>query len=429
MKIGKYIYIAFLLLFCCYPDYALPTRTNVMASPKGGTIDLRNQSLTEPIQLKGDAFFYWKEFLMPWSSPHKQPLIVKFPHMWTRMAVNGNNLPAFGYGTYVLKVLLPHTSQQLKLNMPDTYCAYRLYLNGKLTAEDGRISTSPTGFVPHWSDKMVDVPGGSDTLTITLQVANFAHSKGGLKKAILIGEKSAIELTRRRTEAIDLLLCGCLFMGGLFFMGLYIMGNRDKAILYFSLFAVVYSYRSIGIDNYVLHAIIPGVSWYITLRIEYISLFVGIGFFGLYSRYLYPLEFNQAAAKIVSGICFLFAAAVLIVPPFYFTQLITPFLALMLLCMIYTPYVYVRAFLHKRPGAVYALLSSLMLMGIFTISLLHYITVIAELRVVSFVCYVGFFFLQSLVLSHRVYFELKKAREEAVQGFIAKREFLSTMSH
>src|SRR5690606_8794322 len=36
---------------------------------------------------------------------------------------------------------------------------------------------------------------------------------------------------------------------------------------------------------------------------------------------------------------------------------------------------------------------------------------------------------QSLVLSHRVSFHLKKARLEAEQGLISKTEFLSTMSH
>jgi CheY-like chemotaxis protein/nitrogen-specific signal transduction histidine kinase len=43
--------------------------------------------------------------------------------------------------------------------------------------------------------------------------------------------------------------------------------------------------------------------------------------------------------------------------------------------------------------------------------------------------YICFFFLQSLILSHRVSFTLKKARQEAEQGLKAKSEFLSTMSH
>ena len=40
-----------------------------------------------------------------------------------------------------------------------------------------------------------------------------------------------------------------------------------------------------------------------------------------------------------------------------------------------------------------------------------------------------FFFLQSLVLSHRFAYTLKKAADEAKQGLKVKTEFLSTMSH
>lgn len=68
-------------------------------------------------------------------------------------------------------------------------------------------------------------------------------------------------------------------------------------------------------------------------------------------------------------------------------------------------------------------------MVVFSISLFHYWGMIPTMHAYTFVCYVSFFFLQSLVLSHRVSFELKKAREEAEQGLIAKSEFLSTMSH
>ena len=68
-------------------------------------------------------------------------------------------------------------------------------------------------------------------------------------------------------------------------------------------------------------------------------------------------------------------------------------------------------------------------MVIFTISLLNYWHLIPPLQLLSFFCYIAFFFLQSLILSHRVSFRLERARELAEQGLVAKSEFLSTMSH
>jgi signal transduction histidine kinase len=165
------------------------------------------------------------------------------------------------------------------------------------------------------------------------------------------------------------------------------------------------------------------------MRMEYTSLFVGIGLFGLYSRYLYPEDINKWALNVISIICLIFSVLSMFFAPVIFSQLVNPFLVVMLFCLAYIPYVYAVAYRKKRPGSKYALLSSVALMFVFAITLLHYWGLIPQLQVISFIGYVSFFFLQSLVLSHRVSFVLKSAREQAEQGLIAKSEFLSTMSH
>ena len=65
----------------------------------------------------------------------------------------------------------------------------------------------------------------------------------------------------------------------------------------------------------------------------------------------------------------------------------------------------------------------------FLIQNLHYFGLIPPLRVILFVGYIGFFFLQSLALSHRFAHTFKKATFLAQQGLKTKSEFLSTMSH
>ena len=398
---------------------------------KNGVLDLRSAALTDKIELNGEWLFYWKQLIGPGDKPSGKPALVNFPSLWTRgNQTDGKKLPAFGYATYKLTVLLPKRHSELRLSVPDVYCAYKLYVNAVPAAGNGKVSRTAEGFEPHWQYKTIDFNEKSiDTLHLILQIANFVHSKGGITKPLYLGDKEVIRLDRQRDEAIDLLLTGCLIMGGLFFFGLYLFGNRDKAILLFSVYVMVYSYRIIGIDNYVLHTILPDLDWYITVRLEYVTLFSGIGLFGLYSRYLYPLDVNRPILNVVSAICFTFALASLILPPFYFTQLINPFLVLMLFCLVYIPYVYLLAYRRKRPGSIYSLLSSISLMIVFAISLFHYWAFIPQLQVVSFLGYVSFFFLQSLVLSHRVSFALKSAQHQAEQGLKAKTEFLSTMSH
>jgi len=60
---------------------------------------------------------------------------------------------------------------------------------------------------------------------------------------------------------------------------------------------------------------------------------------------------------------------------------------------------------------------------------LEYFGLISYSRPLLFIGYVIFFFLQSLILSFRFAYELKKAKDQAEEGLKVKSEFLSTMSH
>ncbi|SMC82183.1 ATP-binding protein [Pedobacter nyackensis] len=427
MKIKKYLYyISFIL--CCLTIYNPVNANSSIPAAKNGVIDLRGQSLVEKIALNGEWIFYWNQLVSPDTPASGPGTLVNFPYRWTDK-INGKSYPAQGYATYKLTILLPKTKNLLRIAMPDVYSAYRLFINGRQVSSNGQVSTTAKDFIPHWEYKAIDIPHHTDTLHLLLQVANFTHSKAGVKKPLWIANKETIALARKQAEAIDLLLTGCLIMGGLFFLGLYLMGNRDKAVLLFALFSLIYSYRIMGIDNYVLHTIWPDTNWYFTVRLEYISLFLAIGMFALYTRYLYPTEVKKGVIAAICILCFGFTLATLCLAPIYFTKLMNPFLAVMLFCLVYVPYVYTLAFIRKRPGAIYTLLSCFALMPVFAISLLHYWALIPPYQLFSFIFYISFFFLQSLILSHRVSFQLKKARIEAEEGLKAKSEFLSTMSH
>lgn len=419
-----------LAVFYCIVSFgASPRDIHTKPLAKNGLLDLRGESFSKEIALDGQWYFYWQQLIDPGAEKSRNGVLVRFPFRWDGVTLNGKALPAFGYATYTLKVLLPKRQDELMIEMTDVYTAYRMFINGKIVAENGVVSSTKEGFEPSWQYRTIEIPAQTDTLNIILQISNFVHSKGGAKKSILIGKSEALQLRSKQNEAIDFVLAGCLVMGGFFFLGLYLLGNRDKAILLFALFTIVYSYRTVGTDNYALHEVFPGLPWFIGVHLEYITLFMGIGLFGLYTRYLYPEDISLWAVKIVWALCILFSLSTIFLPPYYFTQLINPFLGVMLFCLLYIPYVYSIAFRKNRPGSLYALLSTVSLMLVFSFTLLNYWLLIPRMPVMSFVCYISFFFLQSLILSHRVSFTLKKAREQAEMGLVAKSEFLSTMSH
>jgi signal transduction histidine kinase/ActR/RegA family two-component response regulator len=426
--IRSYRFLFLLLLFSCCILFSVHAAENPPQAIKG-VIDLRRVDLkNEKIELGGEWAIYWKRIITPADSVAPTAFVL-FPKPWTKTILNGSTLPNIGYASYSLTVLLPKHTNDLALMIPDTYTSYRLFVNGKMFANAGNPDSSEEKAIPKWEQKTLALESASDTLQLILQVANFWHSKGGPYKQIVVGDRQALFTEKEQDSALDLVLTGCLFMGGLFFLGLFLFGRHDKSILYFALFCIVYSYRLVGARGYVLHAVFPDIPWSITIHFEYLTLFISVLFFSLYTRYLYPEESNKYQTRIQVWTCAGLSAIVVIFPPSIFTQLITPFLLVMFGVIGYAFYVYIRAMRNKRTGALYALLSTGVVLIVFIVINLQYFNILSPQKGVLFIGYISFFFLQSLILSFRFASALKQAKEQAEQGLKAKNEFLSTMSH
>ncbi|MBO9640896.1 MAG: hypothetical protein J7576_22195, partial [Siphonobacter aquaeclarae] len=391
-------------------------------------LDLKGKSLKETsVLLDGEWKWYWNRFKQPWEVDTDFEYI-HFPTLWNNSTWKGQPIESQGFATYEMVIVHPAAGERLALNLPDVYSASRLFVNGRLVAQSGVPATSKDKSVPFWSFRAVPLPA-ADTIRLLLHVSNYRHSKGGPYQSIEIGDAAALASRDFIGQASDLFLTGCLFMGGLFFLGLFVFGQHDRAILYFSLFCLLYSYRIIGTDRYVLHSLFPFISWFITVRLEYLTLFLGVAMFVEYTRALYPLDGNPRILRAMTWLCFGFGLLVIVLPPILFTRLINPFLVLMFLYIGYAFYIYYIAARHHRPGANYALLSTGVLLTVFVAINLDYFGVSTVGKTLVFLGYILFFFLQSLILSFRFAYTLKQARQQAEEGLVAKSEFLSTMSH
>jgi signal transduction histidine kinase len=421
--------ILFFVFFCFSFFFGLSAddiKQNAKATR--GIADLRNVSLDSfSFALTGEWKFASQQLLSPIEARNINSFF-SIPSLWNKKSVNGKPLSAEGYATYAITVLLPKHRPALALEIPDAYSSLRVYVNNKVAFESGYPDSTSNKAIPHWQTATLPIEVESDTLNIVLYVANFWHSKGGINEAVVLGDRETLLLKREQGEAFDLLLTGCLFMGGLFFFGLYLFGKHDRAILFFSLFCMVYSYRVIGTDMYTLHSIFPNLSWDLTIRLEYLTLYLSIGLFVQYTSSLYPQDVNKKAMIVLTTFCGLFALSVLF-PPSFFTKLINPFLVVMFALIGYAFYVYLIAMRRKRIGSQYALISTAVVLFVFALINLSYFQLIPPFRGLVFMGYIAFFFLQSLILSYRFATTLKIAKQQAEEGLQAKSSFLSTMSH
>ena len=335
---------------------------------KKGVIDLRQTNLlNEEIALSGEWAIYWKKIITPQVKTIVPTAFVPFPVLWKNTIINGSSLTPIGYASYTLTILLPKRTNKLALEIPDTYTSYRVFVNDEMFANSGNPDSVKENASAKWIQKTIEITSPSDTLHLILQVANFLHSKGGPYKNIVIGDKDRLFSEKEKNAAYDFVLAGCLFMGGLFFLGLYLFGSHDKPILYFALFCITYSYRVIGSGAYVLHSIYPNLPFTITTHLEYLSLFLSFIFFSLYTKYLYPKENIKYAFLAGFWSCVIVCVIAVFSPLRVFSQLINPFLVIMFGMIVYFAYIYIRALLNKRVGALYSMISTLILLSVFSL--------------------------------------------------------------
>lgn len=412
----------------CFIFLMLSILVNGISQPMKGLLDLRDIDFEkQTYDLNGEWEFYWNELIPPGGFPTTSEYSY-FPALWNDLKRNDNEPSGYGYATYRVNVLLNPTGRNYMLHVEDMYSSFALYLNGVLIMTNGEVGKSKDNYEPKWKPDFVAIHSLKDTNEFVLQIANFDHHKGGATQPISIGEISVMKYKQNNILAYDLVLTGSLAMGGLFFLGLYFFGRHDRAILYFSIFSILYSYRIIGAGYYTLHHLVD-LPWRFTIALEYLTLFLSTYFFGKFVQKLYPDEINPIFYNILFVVTLAMSAIVLLFPPNIFTQLVNPFFIVLGIYFVFAIIVYAKAYINKRIGSQYAFYSTIIVLNVFMYNILVHYSVLPLWGAVSFWGYILFFFSQSLILSYRFSFLLKTEKLKAELASQAKSDFLSTISH
>lgn len=398
-----------------------------------GILDLRAWDFEEqgPVKLDGEWGFYWKTLLAPdeIAAPQAAPQFFYFPRLWNGNKAGGTPLTGKGYATYTLYILLPPDRPAMSFWVEDFYSSYQLFINGEVFSQNGKVGTSADEYEPDLYPKTKPLRTAADTLTLVLQIANFHHRKGGSSQSILLGDEMQLAQMKERELAYDWILAGAMLMGAVFFFGLYQFGRHDKPMLFFALFCLAYSYRNIGSDIYAVHAIWESIPYTLLVRLEHLSVFLGLYFFTKYLMSLYPEEVNKPVLSVFLWITLFLAALTSVSPIWLITLLLPYYLYLLLIIICYAVYIVVMAAIHRRPAAMYALVAKLTVFAIVSYNTLVYFGFTPRNIFFNFSAHIIFFLFQALILSFRFAFYLKEAKAQAEKASMAKMEFLSTMSH
>lgn len=332
--------------------------------PEKGVLNLENwrPERDGAFDLSGEWDFYWEQFL-PAGEPGPIALLpdvaADVPNVWNRYKINGQNLPGFGYGTYVLRVINAPRGQPLALRVPTFSTAYEMYTDGRLTASNGVTGTNAADSSPEYLPRVVEFTPEKSDFTLMFHVSNFTYARGGMWYAIPMGTAKQILGIDKIIADKDAILFGALMVMAFYYLMLFLLRREDKSSFYFVLMCLVFAARTMIYGDFLVHRLLPFISFHAIITIDYITLC----WFSILAAFmvgeLFPEEANRKTLKGFAGYGGVMALIYLLTPIAFFTRLVYLTQIGAMAVGIYAIFCVAKSFLHAGKDSLTVLLGTL----------------------------------------------------------------------
>jgi hypothetical protein len=166
-----------------------------------GTLDLSSWSFEHDgnAALVGEWGFYWSQLLAPGAAlPPRPPRLLSLPETWR--SAPDPDIPGRGFASHTLRIRLPPEAvgRELGLTVGEVASASRLYIDGRLARENGRVGTNAGSEIPSVRPGYVRFTPERTEVDLLLQVSNyFRHDGDRCRSSISVSPP----VRRRRSRA------------------------------------------------------------------------------------------------------------------------------------------------------------------------------------------------------------------------------------
>jgi Osmosensitive K+ channel histidine kinase len=334
---------------------------------KEGILDLTQHPIhNDSLQLQGEWAFFWRELLSPEdirsriNGGREPERYISIPSSWLGYPMDGQELNGQGFATYRLTIQLSEQdrNERLALRLPTIFHAYKLWVNGELLAEVGEIGQDKSSMTPQLATKLVFFQPDNDTVELVMQVANFHHKRGGITKYIELGGSDVLTVKTKLKVASEMFITASLLIIGVYHLLLFALRRKDKAPLFFGLFTLLFSIRSLLVGELMLTQLLPHFPWELQFKLEYLILCVGGFIITMYFDCIFPNYLSRwfrLSSRIATGaLCLVVVAA----PALIYTKMLLLIGVVVVLHMLYLMVGLVHSAIRHIEGALLFLLVS-----------------------------------------------------------------------
>jgi signal transduction histidine kinase/putative methionine-R-sulfoxide reductase with GAF domain len=331
---------------------------------KNGIINLEEYNFTNQgnLFLNGEWEFYWKRYYSYEDFKNgnliKSDLVI-LPGNWKDNKTTNSKIENYGYGTFLLKIICKNPIN-LFIKVNNIYGAYQITLNGNKIASNGTLSSikqlnNPDRFL---QINNFNLKAGENL--VLLQASNFEFHRGGFG-GVIIGSKEDIYGLYDKNIIIELFGSGALLILGFYHIGFSLRRKREKYLLYYGVFCILFSLRMIITGEAAINNLFRTIPFGLGITLEYLSFYLAAPFIVLYINELYPEDKHQKVTNLFMIVTVVLSLSIFLLPINYFSATIGFMRLVSILYIFYSSYIVIIAIRNKRHnsktlGVIYLIL-------------------------------------------------------------------------
>lgn len=327
-----------------------------MPAAKQGVLDLRTWDFKQDgtVTVRGQWEFAWNELResLDYREHKSSPEYIEVPGSWHK---DGYPMPSQGYATYRLNIIHQPMNETLAIRVPTILTSYRMWLNGKVVQKVGEVGKSKQESEPSLVPKIVLLPADRPSSELVVEVSNYHHRRAGIWKPFEIGLSDTMLQRQYVNASKEMVIFGAILMMTVYHFGLYLLRRKEKVALFFALICLFIGLRMFAIGECFLVQWFPGVTWELSLKMEYIGMVLGPLFGYYYVSTMFADWDSKRLRRILNVLAAALTLSILFTPGIVYSKWLIIYqihvVAIAFICI----YILIRATVQRRPNALSAL--------------------------------------------------------------------------
>ncbi len=380
--------------------YSSAFAQNECPEVKNGIMDLSSYAIEQKgsVYLDGKWEFYYNRLLRPGEFEDQSFDYVQVPGTWSEIIHNEKELGSYGYATYRLKLRLPEHNKIYTVRMPRVDVCYKIWVNGQSLLEIGKVGTNQESEEPRWFINEVSFLSQQGENEIIIQISNFHHRKNGFNGSIELGTPEQIVDSTLKDTAYTFFSVGLMLIMALYHFGLFSLRPKDYSKLFFGLTAFFVAMHQLANSQVNIMNFLPSLPFEAVLKTNYIANNLRVVSFVLFIYFSFKEEVNKYFVKVMAWYGIAMTLLILISNTKIYTHTLILFETIGVISITYILFALIKSTIHKRDGALYSLIGTLVLLAAASNDILHDAMIIRSFYAVPLGLFV-FIFLQSHMLA------------------------------